>query len=137
MIPAHNRRRRVHVIERLRNRINVIGWSDHILGVAAIDVISGEERVLAQILRAAQAVLACLIGPVQPGQSDAIAFAMILHAASDCIDDSDDLMAWDNRPLVLRKFAFHRVQVGMAQRATIHTNAHLSCRWVRHRQIAQ
>ena len=87
----------VFVGEYFRDAIRVILVDDGVVGVAAVDVESGELGVVAKILQAATAIVALVVGGVQPGDADAISFLENLGAAADGVHNSYNLVAGDYR----------------------------------------
>uniref|UniRef100_A0A0U1PBP6 Uncharacterized protein n=1 Tax=Mizugakiibacter sediminis TaxID=1475481 RepID=A0A0U1PBP6_9GAMM len=98
---------------------------ERVLGVAAVELIAGEARLLAQVLAAAAAVGANAAGPAQPRHADALAFAEALDARAARHHRADDLVAGDQLRLRLRQLAVDHVQIGAADRAGVHADQQL------------
>src|SRR5439155_20464309 len=84
------------------------------LRVAAVDLIAGEARPVAEVLAAGAAVAALAARPAEPGNADAIR-RLEARAARD--DAADGLVAGDERQLRLGQLAVGGVQVGAAHAA--------------------
>jgi hypothetical protein len=63
---------------------------------------------------------------MQPRQAYAIALAQLFHGAPDSIHRSDDLVPGNDRVLRRLHLAFDDMQVGVANAAAAHTDAHLA-----------
>src|SRR5690606_15025514 len=98
-------RRRLHVAGPLRNAKAVGCVGDRILGVAAVDLVAGEARPVAQVLMAAHAVGADSAGVAEPRDADAVARRELRHAAAELVDAADDLVAGDDRALGMPEVA--------------------------------
>ena len=96
---------------------------DDALGVAAVQVVSGEAGLVAQVLTAGAAVAAGAVRPPEPRHADARARHESLSAT---LDRADDLVPDDERELRIGKLAVDDVQVGPADPADVHTDEHLS-----------
>ena len=72
---------------------------DRVLGVAAIDVVPGESRLVAEILAARRAELAYPARPAEPGDADTIAGANRLDCGSNFDHLAHHLMAGNERQL--------------------------------------
>ena len=92
-------RRRVGVAVSCGQLEAVAGIHDGEVGVAAVAVIAGEACVGTQVLAAVPAVRALAAGVGEPRNADAIADHEALDAVSDPCDQTDDLMAGDERKL--------------------------------------
>src|SRR5262249_42526089 len=102
-----------------RDRDAEAGVGDGELRVAAVEVVTGEPRALAQVLAAAPAEDALAAGPPEPGDSDAVADGDARDAAGDRVDGADALVAEDERQLRVREVAGHDVQIGPADAAGV------------------
>src|SRR5262249_20950706 len=101
---AHERRR-FHVAVAAADREAVARIRDRVAGIAAVDLISGEARLLAQVLAAAAAELANAASEAEPGHADALAHAEPVDVAAERGDGADDLVAGDERQLRLAQLA--------------------------------
>ena len=63
-------RRRVQIVQRIRQRKHEIGAGDGVLGIAAVDAVAGEGRSVAEVLHPAAAVRAGPIRAADPGDAD-------------------------------------------------------------------
>jgi hypothetical protein len=70
-----------------------------VLGIAAVELVTGEARVVAQILLAAPAIETGAVGRAQPRQADAIADSEALDARAERRNLADDLVAENQRQL--------------------------------------
>ena len=77
--------------------IRVILVDHGVIGEASVDVESGELGVVAKILQAATAIVALVVGGVQPGDANAISFLENLGAATDGVHNSHNLVSGDDR----------------------------------------
>ena len=113
-----------------REREAVARVRDRLLRIAAVDVVAGEARVVAEILLSGAAVAAFAVRPREPRNADARAFALALdHGA-------DDLVAEDERQLRVGELAVSDVQIGAANAAGVHAQAHLSGAELGPRQVS-
>src|SRR5581483_419049 len=111
--------------ERRGLQIGIAGWQreaesrvgDGVLGVAAVDVISGEAGAVAQVLAIGKAEAAVSAGPAQPGNAYAIADREAAHAMADLGHLPGDLMAQYQRQLRIGQLAVEDVEVGAAHGA--------------------
>src|SRR3989442_423946 len=71
--PGAEQRRRLRVRVLLRDREAEALVGDGQLGVAAVDVVPGEARVVAQVLAPGSAVAAVAVGPAEPGHAHPVA----------------------------------------------------------------
>src|SRR5579883_2714762 len=106
----------------LRNGIDKILARDGVFGIAAIDGVAGEGRVIAEIFRAGTTILASAISAVQPGDSDARSFFEAASVRPIFLDHADDLMAGNHGRLARRQFALDNVQVRAANSAGVNAN---------------
>ncbi len=107
------------------------------LRVAAVDMVAGEARLLAQIFPAAQAVGASFAGPSQPRHPDPVALAHALHVFTHGSHGGDDLVSGDQGEPRRRKLAVEDVKVGPADAARMHGEEHFALAGVRHRNAVQ
>src|SRR5205085_4547202 len=82
--PGAEERRGLDVRVSLRDREAEARVGDRVLGVAAVEVVAGEARSVAEVLPAAQAVAALAARPAEPRDADAPAGRLV---------DADDLVA--------------------------------------------
>jgi len=106
--PGAEERRGLDVRVPLRDREAEARVGDRVLGVAAVEVVAGEARSVAEVLPAAQAVAALAARPAEPRDADAPAGRLV---------DADDLVAGHERQLRVGQLAVDDVQVGAADPA--------------------
>src|SRR5205085_5878434 len=106
--PRAEERRRLLVRVALWDREAEALVGDGVLRVAAVEVVAGEARRVAEVLAPARAVAAGAVRPAEPRDADAAAARLV---------DADDLVADDERQLRMRKLAVDDVQVGAADAA--------------------
>ncbi len=83
-----------------------------ILGVTAIDGVTGETRVVAEIFPMRSAVRALAIGPAQPGNAHAIAnLKFWIRLLADLLNTPYDLVAGDQRQLRFGQLAINHVKI--------------------------
>src|SRR4029077_3470487 len=93
--------------QRRRPLVGQAGWDreaealigDRQLGVAAVDVVTGEAGAVAEVLAAAGAVAAHAAGPAQPRHSDPVAGREAARPFPGARHGADDLVAGDERQL--------------------------------------
>ena len=96
---------------------------DDLLGVAAVELIAGEARAVAQVLPPAQAVTTLAVGPAKPGDADALAGG---EAGPAFGHSPDDLVPGDERQLRVGQLAVDDVEIGSADAARVHGDQHLT-----------
>src|SRR5947208_12744248 len=103
---------------------------DRVLGVAAVEVVSGEARMVTEVLAPGAAEGTLAVRPAQPGNPDA---AILAH---NC---SDDLVAEHERQLRVWKLAVEDVEVGSADPTGLHLDEQLPRPWggFRHLRLPQ
>src|SRR5256712_1671540 len=130
-------RRGFSILERLRQEVSKVLRDHDCFCVAPVDVVPGELRGLAQVLKAPAAVSALTAGRVQPGDSDAVSFAKPADLPADGIYHADHLVAGHQRQPRKRQIAFHRVEVGVTNPARSHTDADFPLSRLRQSQVPQ
>ena len=118
-----------------RKAIALVG--DGQLGIAAIDLIAGKTRAVAQILTAAAAIVANPAGPAEPRHPDPVADREAVDFRPLLDNRADDLVAEDERQFRVGKLAIDDVQIGAAHRAGVHLNQHLPRPWARRRHVSR
>ncbi len=108
-------RRDVGVVEPGRKREGEVGTDEGVLGVATVDGVAGEDRVVAEVLFVAAAEEAGAVGAADPGDSDAHAEGPVGGPAFD--DFADDLVAEDEGFVDQGEIAFEDVEIGAADSA--------------------
>ena len=107
-------RRGLQIRITLREREAEALVGDRVLRVAAVAVVAGEARPVAEVLASARAVAAVAVRPAEPRNADAVAAREALAVARGT---RDDLMAEHERQLRLGQLAVGDVQVGSADAA--------------------
>ena len=120
-----------------RKRVGKVLGDDGVFGVAAIGVIAGEARRVAQIFLAATAKFASSARPIEPRHAHSVAFAKPLRAPAPSFDNTHNLVARNDGQFRQGKFAFDSVEVGMAKAAGFHANANFLGPRLRHRPLAR
>ena len=117
--PGAEKRRGLQIGESVRDREAeaMVGHSE--LGEAAVDVVTREARVVAEVLAAAGAVAALTVRPAQPGNADAVANGEALSAGPEPDHNPGDLVPQNERQLGLGQIAVDDVQVGAADAAGV------------------
>ena len=96
------------------------------LTIASIDVVSGELRVIAEILKPVAAVATNAISRVQPGNAHAISLLYDSDVSADGIHNSDDLVTRNDGEFRQREVSLHNVQIRVADSAAAYLRANLS-----------
>jgi hypothetical protein len=122
--PGAQQGRDMHVVEGSGQRKAVALVGDRLLGEAAVDVVPGESRGVAEVLAPAATVRAVPAGPREPGDSHPVADGRPRRRASAVPgmwalgdDRAHDLVSEDERELGLGQLAVDDVQVGAADPA--------------------
>ena len=68
-------------------------FCDSILGVTAVDLVTGEFSAVAQVLAIAQTVAAVSARATKPRNADALSFGEALNTVGDCLDRAHYLVA--------------------------------------------
>ena len=118
--PGAQQRRGLFIGKRFGNRINERLGCDRVFGVAAVDRVAGERRMIAEIFPAGAAEFAGEVRAVKPRHADARAPRETMRALAQFFDDADDLVAGNHRRFARRQFAFHHVEIGAADAAAAH-----------------
>ena len=137
MMPAHSSGAAARSSMPAGQTVDEPGRRHRVLGEAAVHVPAGEQRVLAEVLAAAAAEAAGLVGLVQPRHADAVARGERrrarlaarrdeLGARAERHDLADDLVAGHDGRAVRRQLALQDVQVGAAHAAGQHPQQHLA-----------
>ena len=99
---------------------------DRRLGVAAVAVIPGVDRIPAQVLAPGDAMAARAARAPQPGDADAVSRPVPAHAGSECIHYPDDLVTGDQRQVRRPQIPFDHMQIGTADAARGHADPDLA-----------
>ena len=111
-------RRRLGVAIGGRQLEAVARVGDGVFGIAAVDLVAGEERVVAQILLAAAAIEAGAVGMSEPRHADAVVDGEAGDAGAKRRHVTHDLMTENERQLGLRQLAVEDVEIGAAHPAS-------------------
>ena len=98
-----------------------------LLGVSAVDGVSGEAGEVTKIFMAADTVRALTTGSTEPWDADTIADPEACYAFTTRCDSSHDFMAWDDRSLRFVQFSVNDVQIGSAHAANVHVDQKFAC----------
>lgn len=112
------------VIQARGQRKNEVCAHENILGVATIHGISGENRLVAEILHAVMAVPAIAIDAAHPGNADARSHWQLLGRAFDYF--SHDLMAGNKARSKPREVSFDDMKVSPTHSASDDPQQHMS-----------
>ena len=96
------------------------------LRVAAVQRVTREARVVAEVLAAGSAVTAVAVGPPEPGDADAVALREALGPLAGLLHRPDDLVTEDERELRIGQLPVDDVQVGAADAAGVHGDEDLT-----------
>ena len=110
-----------HIAQRVWHRIYECRGSDDVFGVAAIHIATSRAKTRTEVLAIGPAPLAFSIRPIDPRDSNAIAFAES-RVLPNSFHSTDDLMSWNNRVLRGDNAAFRNVQISAAHRADRNPN---------------
>src|SRR5260370_24080585 len=124
--PSAQQRRCLLIGKLVRNRVDEILRRDYILGVASVDGIAGELRMLAQVLFTGATIFATAVGTIQPRNADARPKRVSSGAGAALFDYADGLMARRNRGPARSQLAFDDVQVRPADTAHLHADENLT-----------
>ena len=90
--PGAEQRRRLLVVEAVRQPVGVRLVDQTGVGVAAVDVPAGERRGQAEVLLAAAAESAAAVGAAEPGDPDPVADGEPFGAGAERVDHADHLV---------------------------------------------
>jgi hypothetical protein len=107
---------------------NVIWIGEEVFGKTAVPGVAAELRLRAHRLPARQAVLAVTTRRVEPRHPDPVALLHNCHARSNGSDQTDRLMARNERECRLhRPVAVGRMEIGVADAAGLGFHQDLAC----------
>jgi hypothetical protein len=118
-------RGRVQVGIALRNPKTEAGIRNGIFGVAAIQLITREERVITEILTSGRAIGALAARSTQPRDSNPLTRLKPGNLIAQLRNGADNLVSWNERKLGSRQFSINHVQISAANRTGIYSNQHL------------
>src|SRR5207247_3676880 len=116
-----------------RKAIALVG--DGQLAIAAVDLIAGKARAVAQILLTAAAIVTDPTGPAEPRHPDPLADCKAVRRLALLHHGADDLMPEYQRQLRVGKLAVDNMQIGSAHRAGAHRDQQLLRSRTRRRQL--
>ncbi len=126
MRPAHSSGAASAASSGLVEREAVARVGHGVFGVAALDLVAGEARRVAQVLALTRAEAAMAAGPPQPGYADALARDEVGDACSAADHPADDLVTGDHRQHRIGQLAVDEVEVGAAHAAGFHPQQDLA-----------
>src|SRR5208283_713761 len=126
-------RRRVQVIQFLRQLEDKIAARRGKLRVTAIDGVAGEHRLIAKIFFSTPAIRTGSIHPADPGNADSRTDRQVCSCSLH--DIADYLVAGDERVLSRRQFSIYDVQIGAADPAGTHPKQNLPSGKLRFRSL--
>ena len=115
--PGAKKGRRGFVGKRFREAVEEALGRDSILRVAAVHVVAGEARLVAEVFLAPPAEEAATATKVKPGESHALAEPQAVSALSEAIHSPDDLVARHEGEPGEWKLALHFMEIGVAEPA--------------------
>src|SRR5689334_23071612 len=133
--PGAKERRGLRVAIAVGNRKHVARIRHRVLGIAAVDLIAGEERVIAEILRSLAAIGAGAVGVAEPWHAHALAYGEALDVLSERLDMPHDLMPEHKRKFWVLKLAVEDMEIGAAHSACRHLDEDLVRPRCGHRQL--
>ena len=92
---------------------------------SAVLRIAREKRKIAKVFAASHTVRAVSARMPEPGNADALADLVTVDIRPDHIDDADDFVARNDRPLRVWKITIDDVKIRPADRASFNANADL------------
>src|SRR5262249_1351809 len=123
------------VVVTLRQAEAIALLGHRILGVTAVDLISGEPGAIAKVFAAARAVSADAAGKAQPGDADPVARLKALDSLARAGHLADNRVAGNDQEVWVGELAIDDVQVRAANAAGVHSDQNLIGSWTRYRPI--
>ncbi len=114
----------MQVVQFLREFEHKVAARHHVLRVAAVDRVSGEDGRIAKVLEAAAAVRASSVYAPDPGNANARAKRQVDRSA--VFNNPYDLVAGDELLFSRWQFALDDVHIGTADAAGAHTKQNLT-----------
>jgi len=93
-----------------------------IFRIAAIDLIAGEPRPVAEVFASAAAEPTFAARSAQPGHAHAHAHLKNLHLFTEPLDRADDFMSGNKRGLWIGELAIDHMQIGATDAASMDAN---------------
>ena len=129
--PGAEERRRLHVVEALRDRKAEALVRDDELRVAAVELVAGEARAVAEVLAPA-AVAALAAGPAEPGHANPLAGREALAGPATTVPTT----SWPERAGASgRELAVDDVEIRAADAAGVDGRSTCPAAGLRHRQL--
>jgi hypothetical protein len=100
------------------------GLGDEMRGVAAVAGVAGELGMVAKILAPVLAIGAMPAGVGEPGNPDPFADGEAFDAGAEPLDETDDLVAGNDRQPLVGQLAVDHVQIGAANAAGLDADQH-------------
>lgn len=116
----------MQVVESIAQRIGKVGAGDDGRGISSIDIVTGIDRIVAEVLATLEAESARAVGAAEPRNTDARTDGE-RNAGRDGGDGADDLMPWHDRRAVWPEVAFDDVEIGAANTARSNRDEYLTC----------
>ena len=126
MIPAQSRGAACSSDDPFGQSVGELLVGDAAVGVTAVDVPSGESWMRAEVLVAAAAVPAGLVGAGEPGNADPIPDSEAVGARSAGVYFADHLVPGSDLRTAGRQIAFGQMQIGAAHPTTRNAHSDLS-----------
>ena len=117
--------RRFHVRISVRQMKTVTAVGNCAPGVTAVDRIPCETRFIAQILTTGETVVAVATGMAYPWHADPLPHTETAYSRPHRRNDTDDFMAWDQRPLRMGQLVVNQMQIGTANTACVDVDQQL------------
>jgi len=106
--------------------VKLVMAGDGQFGVTAVDLVTGEAGLVAQVFGAAPAVLAVAAAMPQPRNADAFADLEAVHSRTQCLHPADDFVTRNDGQFGFGQIAVDDVQIGAADAAGRYPDLHLS-----------
>jgi hypothetical protein len=116
----------VNIIEAIGNECESVGWSDDVVGIAAVEGNSGDLAVFAEDEIAAAAGRTVITVAAVPTEAYALAWLEERHIGADRIDDAGDLMAGNARILDAGPITELGQRIAVADAAGLNPNANVA-----------
>src|SRR6185312_6644164 len=118
-----------NIVIRIGQFVYEVLGRDSVAGESAVSVKAGEPRKLAEVFTTSGAKPTNAAGISQPGNPDAHSERPAFTVGSERVNDADDLVPGNDRERRRMNIAFGDMQVGPANCAASHGDAHLARAW--------
>ena len=118
-----------------RNGQAIACVGDSIVGIAAIPRVTGELRMVAQVLAIAAAEAAAPAGPAKPGHTHAIPRLHGQNTLTERLDDAHNFMTGNQGKLRRGKIAIDNMDIRPADAARANPDQHFPLSWLGARKI--